>query len=424
MKIAAAGDRALLVTLPDATAARLRAIADELRGFECVVGYDSLLVISVHGGTTDRKLVAQAVAHAREAPSNEAKTHLLSVSFADEYAFDLAGLPVSRDELLAHIRDVRLDVRFLGFKPGWAYLDGWPEAWRLPRRATSRNHVPRGSFAIAGAFAGFYAVDSPGGWNILGRTDAMLWDGEKPLLAAGDVVRIEPTLDRIEVPPLPAPPPLRNDFVDIVKPGQMTTLTTKPFDEPAARAVRRSVGCVAPHDDAVFECVLVGPRVKFRVDAHAAWCGGDGIVHVFDKRAGEELDIGRFHGGLRGYLAIGNERGDVANVARDDRHVVRVIRGPHDSPFVDSDWEVTPQLDRVGIRLRPLGERITGLPADLPSCGVLFGTLQWHPDGSLVAMGPDHPVTGGYLQPATVVSSDLWKLAQLAPGERVRLTAE
>ena len=47
-----------------------------------------------------------------------------------------------------------------------------------------------------------------------------------------------------------------------------------------------------------------------------------------------------------------------------------------------------------------------------------FGTLQWHPDGTLVAMGPDHPVTGGYLQPATVVSDDLWKLAQLAPGER------
>jgi urea carboxylase len=51
-----------------------------------------------------------------------------------------------------------------------------------------------------------------------------------------------------------------------------------------------------------------------------------------------------------------------------------------------------------------------------------FGTLQWHPDGSLIAMGPDHPVTGGYLQPATVVSDDLWKLAQLAPGEVVRFT--
>ena len=51
----------------------------------------------------------------------------------------------------------------------------------------------------------------------------------------------------------------------------------------------------------------------------------------------------------------------------------------------------------------------------------LVNHLQWHPDGTLVAMGPEHPVTGGYLQPATVVTPDLWKLGQLAPGDRVRL---
>ena len=43
--------------------------------------------------------------------------------------------------------------------------------------------------------------------------------------------------------------------------------------------------------------------------------------------------------------------------------------------------------------------------------------------GTLVLMGPDHPVTGGYLQPATVISTDRWKLAQLAPGDRIRLVA-
>ena len=63
------------------------------------------------------------------------------------------------------------------------------------------------------------------------------------------------------------------------------------------------------------------------------------------------------------------------------------------------------------------------LPADLPSLGAQFGTLQWHADGTLMALGPDHPVTGGYLQPATVISSERWKLAQLAPGDRVRLVA-
>jgi len=44
--------------------------------------------------------------------------------------------------------------------------------------------------------------------------------------------------------------------------------------------------------------------------------------------------------------------------------------------------------------------------------------------GSLVAMGPDHPVTGGYLQPMTVIASERWKLAQLVPGERVVLKAQ
>ena len=81
-------------------------------------------------------------------------------------------------------------------------------------------------------------------------------------------------------------------------------------------------------------------------------------------------------------------------------------------------------MNRVGIRLAPVREIAAALPANLPSCGMQFGTLQWHPDGSLMAMGPDHPVTGGYLQPATVVSDDLWKLGQLAPGDRVRLVPE
>jgi allophanate hydrolase subunit 2 len=88
------------------------------------------------------------------------------------------------------------------------------------------------------------------------------------------------------------------------------------------------------------------------------------------------------------------------------------------------ECEVTPQLDRVGVRLRPLQPIAYRPPADLRSCGMQCGTVQLHPDGSLVIMGPDHPVTGGYLQPMTVVSSERWKVAQLAPGMRVRLIAQ
>ena len=100
---------------------------------------------------------------------------------------------------------------------------------------------------------------------------------------------------------------------------------------------------------------------------------------------------------------------------------IRITPGPHDAPDLPVEWEVTPQLNRVGIRLRPIEPVAFTPPANLPSCGMQFGTLQWHPDGTLVLMGPDHPVTGGYLQPVTVISTERWKLAHLAPGERVIL---
>lgn len=103
--------------------------------------------------------------------------------------------------------------------------------------------------------------------------------------------------------------------------------------------------------------------------------------------------------------------------------MIRVIAGPHETPLREVECEVTPQLNRVGIRLKPRNPLPIQAPADLPSCGMQFGTIQLHPDGSLVAMGPDHPITGGYLQPMTVRSDERWKLAQLTPGERVVLTA-
>ena len=84
-----------------------------------------------------------------------------------------------------------------------------------------------------------------------------------------------------------------------------------------------------------------------------------------------------------------------------DRRVIRVVAGPHESALRTIECEVTPQLNRIGIRLRPLEPVGLTAPAELPSCGMQFGTIQLHPEGSLVAMGPDHPVTGGYLQPVT-----------------------
>jgi len=416
MQVAPAGDRAVLVTMPDATPAELRAFAEAARDVAeaAVVGYESVLLIGNVG------VPAGWRARVSHAPG---RVHRIEVSFRPEYAPDLT---IPRSEL-ANIPT--LTVRFLGFRPGWAYLDGWPEKWRMPRRATSRNKVPRGSFAVAGAFAGFYAVESPGGWNLLGRTAAPLWDPRRDppnLLAPGDEIEIVPTMDEIELPPLVGEEPsLPWHNVDVVALGQFTRIvgapdvkrlerglpTGGPFDPELAIATNRAVGNedFAP----IFECVLVGPKLRFRDDACVAW---NGVA-----RRAKEIDIGRFKEPFRGYLAIGNDLRADSQEPRAEAKIIRVMRGPHDSSFEDSDWEVTPQLDRVGVRLRPLQSVARNIPADLPSIGVQFGSVQWHPDGTLVLMGPDHPVTGGYLQPVTVISADRWKIAQLAPGERVAL---
>ena len=434
MRITAAGDRGLFAIVPGATAARLRAIAERVRSIEgvlaAIIGHESVYVI----GTSDRDAIERAAVSARDSVEKAATVHRVEVSFAPGHALDLADLLARTSFTVPRVADIALTVRYLGFHSGFGYLEGWPPEWALPRRATSRNLVPGGSFAVASTMAGFYPVDSPGGWNVLGRTDAV------PKLQPGDEVRIVP-VDR----PLVIKPPVRKTErlrVDVVAPGQLTTvvhardwnmleageLAGGPFDEEAATIANREAG--NDHFAPLFECVLVGPRLRFREATRVAWCGATLEPRVWNVRAGEEVDIGRIRDGFRGYLAV---KGGVVfadrslpfaeprTANRELRTEIRVVRGPHDAPELPTEWAVTSNMNRVGIRLEPLHEVDFKPAAELPSCGMQFGTLQWHPDGSVVAMGPDHPVTGGYLQPATVMSSELWKLAQLAPGERVRL---
>ncbi|MYV38045.1 5-oxoprolinase subunit PxpB [Streptomyces sp. SID1328] len=86
-------------------------------------------------------------------------------------------------------------VAFCGFAPGFGYLTGLPEHRYVPRRATPRTAVPAGSVALAGPYTGVYPRASPGGWQLIGRTDAVLWDTAREpaaLLAPGTRVRFTP----------------------------------------------------------------------------------------------------------------------------------------------------------------------------------------------------------------------------------------
>ncbi len=89
----------------------------------------------------------------------------------------LTGL--SADEVVDAHTAAPLRVGFGGFAPGFAYLiDGDPRL-HVPRRAEPRTRVPAGSVGLAGEYSGVYPRETPGGWQLIGRTDAALWDVER-----------------------------------------------------------------------------------------------------------------------------------------------------------------------------------------------------------------------------------------------------
>jgi KipI family sensor histidine kinase inhibitor len=90
------------------------------------------------------------------------------------------------------LKATEFSVAFCGFAPGFAYLTGLPERLYLPRRATPRTRVPKGSLATAGPYVGIYPSATPGGWHLLGHTDITLFDvaqAEPARLTPGTSVR-------------------------------------------------------------------------------------------------------------------------------------------------------------------------------------------------------------------------------------------
>jgi KipI family sensor histidine kinase inhibitor len=102
---------------------------------------------------------------------------------------DVAGLTgLTEDEIVRLHTDAEWTVAFTGFLPGFGYLVGGDERLAVPRRNESRTKVPAGSVGLAGEFTGAYPRESPGGWQLIGRTKERLWDPDREppaLLAPG-----------------------------------------------------------------------------------------------------------------------------------------------------------------------------------------------------------------------------------------------
>lgn len=120
----------------------------------------------------------------------------IPVCYGGKYGPDLGDIAahtgLTPEEVVRLHSEAEYTVFFIGFQPGFAYLGGMPEQLTTPRRASPRQAVPAGSVAIGGAQTGVYPKTSPGGWQILGHTDVVLFDptrDEPSLWMPGDRVK-------------------------------------------------------------------------------------------------------------------------------------------------------------------------------------------------------------------------------------------
>lgn len=137
-----------------------------------------------------------ALAQEDAAPVQTGRCWHLPVCFDPEFAPDLTHVAKSRhlseSEVVRDLLAATFHVHMIGFLPGFPYMGGLPPQLAMPRLASPRARVPAQSVAIAGEMCAVYPWDSPGGWNLLGRTAVPMFDPGEPeqpaLLAAGDQV--------------------------------------------------------------------------------------------------------------------------------------------------------------------------------------------------------------------------------------------
>lgn len=166
---------------------------------ETVPTYRSLLVMfdpSIANADDMRTALVHALEHIQDTDVYEGRLIEIPVRYGGQWGPDLADVAthcgLSPDEVIHKHTAPTYQVAMLGFAPGFAYLLGLPATLATPRLATPRLRVPPGSVGIAGEQTGIYALETPGGWRIIGRTALTLFDPtrEDPfMLHAGDRVK-------------------------------------------------------------------------------------------------------------------------------------------------------------------------------------------------------------------------------------------
>jgi allophanate hydrolase subunit 1 len=196
-----AGDRGLLVEVDDLDT--VLALTDRigsagLAGVQDVVPASRTVLIRTGPGRDLTRLGADILDLASALdidanPSPAGSPQVIRVRYdgpdLDEVA-TLTGL--TRAEVVAAHTERPWHCAFAGFAPGFCYLTGGDPRLDVPRRHESRTSVPAGSVALAGGFSAVYPRESPGGWQLIGTTDAVLWDVDRQppaMLSSGGWVR-------------------------------------------------------------------------------------------------------------------------------------------------------------------------------------------------------------------------------------------
>jgi inhibitor of KinA len=215
MEIAPLGDSALIVRIVNDFArdpeASLNAVLGALRSLEAAAipgvtelapAYSTVGVFFDPARIESFDIVRTTIGNILNASSNEgenkieAPLHEIPVCYDREFAPDIADVArvagLAEAEVIRRHSGAAYRVNCVGFIAGFPFLSGLPSELATPRRAVPRKEVPAGSVGIGGAQTGIYPRNSPGGWNLIGRTPMRLFDVQRDpptLLQAGDRVR-------------------------------------------------------------------------------------------------------------------------------------------------------------------------------------------------------------------------------------------
>ena len=129
----------------------------------------------------------------------DSKIISIPVCYEDTFGLDLEELSnlhqLDKEKIIELHSEAIYSVYMIGFVPGFPYLGGLNEILNSSRKANPRKAIPAGSVGIAGMQTGIYPLETPGGWQIIGRTPLKLFDALRPrpsLLKAGDRIKFEP----------------------------------------------------------------------------------------------------------------------------------------------------------------------------------------------------------------------------------------